>query len=195
MADKKRCVDRAIQLGAENYSNYTNCAQATMTAIFDALREEGIVLTTAEAENAIFNALAGVSHGHANLGCGNCGALTGAAAVISLVSAVDRTMQEANMNYRWIAFDNVAKTIGAKFKDEFYGLTCRHVTWQRYGKLWDWRNPNANEAFLNESKQNGYMDAGKSTVSMIAGWGAGYVLGLLESPRTLEQVKVDHNLA
>jgi len=195
MADKKRCTDRAIQLGADNYSKYTNCAQAAFTAIIDAIREEGIVLTSAEAEEALFNALSGVSGGHANLGCGNCGALTGAAAVISLVSAVDRSMQESNMNYRWIAFDNVAKTIGAKFKSDFYGLTCRNVTWQRYGKLWDWRNPDANENFMNESKQNGYMDAGKSTVSIVAGWGAGYVIDILENPRTLEQVKADHNLA
>lgn len=194
MIDKKRCTEKAIQLGADNYIKYTNCAQATFTAILDALREEGIELTSTEAEEAIFKALSGVSGGHANLGCGNCGALSGAATAISLVSGVSRSMQVEDKNYRWIAFDNIAKTIGTKFKNNFHGLTCRNVTWERYGKLWDFWNVNSNTDFLNESKERGYMEAGKSTVSIIAGWGAAYVVDILENPRTLEQIKVDHNL-
>lgn len=195
MIDKKRCVAKAIQLGCDNYFKYTNCAQATFTAIIDALREEGVELTGKEAEEAIFKALTGVSGGHANLGCGNCGALTGAAAAISLASKVDRPMQLVDKNYRWIAFDNVAKTIGAKFKDEYYGLTCRHVTWERYGKLWDFWNQEANADFLNERAEQGYLETDKSTISKVAGWGAAYVIDVLENPRTLEQVKADHNIA
>lgn len=195
MIDKQRCVDKAVKLGSDNYAKYANCAQATFTAIVDALREEGVELTNRHAEEAIFNALTGVSGGHANLGCGNCGALTGAAAAISLASSVDRPTQELDKNCRWIAFDNVAKTIGAKFKEEFYGLTCRHVTWQRYGKLWDIWNPAINDDFINYKSENGFLTSEKSTISMVSGWGVGYVIDILDKPRTLEQVRADHNLA
>ncbi|HKL10842.1 MAG TPA: C-GCAxxG-C-C family (seleno)protein, partial [Clostridia bacterium] len=111
MANKKRCVEKATELGSKNYTKYTNCAQATFTAIIDALREEGVELTSVEAENAIFRALSGVSGGHSNLGSGNCGALTGAASAISLVSGVGRGKQIEDKDYRWIAFDNITKTI------------------------------------------------------------------------------------
>jgi hypothetical protein len=194
MTDKNRCVANAIRLGRQNYIKYFNCAQATFTAIIDALREEGIELTSREGEEAIFNGLTGFSGGYANLGCGNCGALTGAATAISLASKVDRPMQLRNMNYRWIAFDNVAKTIGAKFKEEYYGLTCRHVTWECYGKLWDFWNQEANADFFKEGKERGYLDAESSTISRAAGWGVASILDILEHPRTLEQVKAEHGV-
>lgn len=194
MVDKKKCVDRAIQLGYENYFKYTNCAQATFIAIVDALKEQGVELTSLEAEEAIFNALAGVSGGHANLGCGNCGALTGAAAAVSLASAVDRPMQTLDKDFRWIAFDNVSKTIGDKFKKKFYGFTCRFVTWERYGKIWNLWNKEANQDFLKEQVERKYLEVGDSTVSTVAGWGVEYVIDILENPRTLEKVKSDHNL-
>jgi hypothetical protein len=194
MSDKNRCVANAMRLGRNNYFKYYNCAQATFTAIIDALRIEGIELTSKEGEEAIFKALAGLSGGHANLGCGNCGALTGAATAVSLASKVDRPMQLANMNYRWIAFDNVAKTIGARFKQEYYGLTCRHATWECYGKIWDFWDEKANQDFFKEAKERGYLDAEQNTLSKVAGWGATYVLDILEHPRTLEQVKADHML-
>ena len=194
MVYKKKCVDRAMQLGHENYFKYTNCAQATFTAIVDALKEQKVDLTSLEAEEAIFNALAGVSGGHANLGCGNCGALTGAAAAISLASNVDRSMQTLDKNFRWIAFDNVSKTIGEKFKKEFYGLTCRLVTWERYGKIWNLWNEESNKDFLKEQIERKYLEVGKSTVSYVAGWGAEFVIDVLENPRTLEKVKSDRDL-
>ncbi len=192
MVDKEKCVNKAIQLGTVNYSKYNNCAQATFTAIIDALKEEGITITSAEAEEAIFNSLAGVSGGHANMGTGNCGALTGAVAAISLASNVSRAMQLTDKENRWIAFDNVAKTVVIRFKNEFYGLTCRDVTWKRNGKIWDIWDPEANENFLFEKKK---LDpAANCIVSMIAGWGTDYVIEALENPRTLEQIKKDHNL-
>jgi hypothetical protein len=194
MTDKNRCVANAMRLGRANYIKYNNCAQATFTAIIDALREEGIELTGREGEEAIFKALTGSSGGYANLGCGNCGALSGAAAAISLASKVDRQMQLDNINYRWIAFDNAAKTIGAKFKEEYYGLTCRHVLWECYGKIWDFWNQDANKDFVKEAKARGYLDAEQNTISQAAGWGTAFILDILEHPRTLEQVKKDHGL-
>ncbi len=194
MVDKQKCIERAMQLGFEYTTKYWGCAQSTFAAIVDTLREYGIELTNKEAEEEIFKGLVGLSGGHANMGTGNCGALTGAAVAISLVSGIDRQKQLEDKDYRWIAFDNVAKTIGKKFLEEYDGLTCRAVTWKRYGKWWDSWNTEAKADFSKEEKERGCLAVGKCTISKTAGLGVGYILDILENPRTLEQIKKDHNL-
>lgn len=194
MLDREKCVQRAMQLGFEYTTKYWGCAQSAFAAIVDTLRENGIELTTKEVEEAIFKGLVGLSGGHANMGIGNCGALSGAAAAISLVSGINRAKQLEDKDNRWIAFDNVAKTIGKKFLEEFNGLRCRDVTWKCYGKCWNSWDPAAKADFSKEEKERGCLAAGKCTISKAAGWGTGYIIDILNNPRTLEQVKKDHNL-
>jgi C_GCAxxG_C_C family probable redox protein len=195
MVDKQKCVDAAMRKGYEYTTKYWGCAQSTFAAIVDTLRDFDIELTSEEAEEAIFKSLVGLSGGHANMNIGNCGALTGAAMAISLVSGVNRQKQLDDKEHRWIAFDNVAKTIGQKFLEEYGGLTCRDVTWKRFGKWWDSWNPEAKADFSREEKERGCLAEGKCTISRAAGWGVGYILDILENPRTLEQVKKDHDLS
>ena len=194
MVDKEKVVERAKQLGCEYANRYWGCAQSTFSAIIDTLRESGILLTTPEAEGAIFKGLVGLSGGHGNMGIGNCGALTGAAVAISLSSGVDRAKQLEDKNYRWIAFDNVSQNIGKIFFDEYKGFSCRDVTWKRFGKWWNSWDPEAKADFSKEEKERGCLDIGKCTISIVAGWGAGYILDILQNPRTLEQIKKDHNI-
>ncbi len=194
MLDREKIVKRATQLGFENTGKYWGCAQSTFAAIVDTFREEGIPLCSKEAETAIFKGVVGLSGGHANMGKGNCGALTGAAVAISLASNVGRADQLKDRNNRWIAFDNVGKTIAQDFINEFRGLTCRDVTWKRWGKWWDSWNPEAKADFSKEEKERGCLGEGICTISMYAGKGAGYIVDIINSPRTLEQVMADHDL-
>jgi hypothetical protein len=191
---KQERIDRAVQLGYENTTRYWGCAQSTFMAVVDTLREYGIELTDKESEEAIFKCLVGLSGGHGNMGSGNCGALTGAAFAISLASGVDRQKQLEDKDYRWIAFDNVAKTIGQKFLEEYGGVTCRSVTWKRFGKWWNSWIPEAKAEFSKEEKERGCLAPGKCTISKTAGLAVGFILDILENPRTLEQIKKDHNL-
>lgn len=196
MTDRKNCAKRAAQLANENYAKYHNCGQATFSAIMDALREAGITVTTPEVEDLLFKGLSGLSGGHANLGCGNCGAMTGASMVLSLVANIGPALQSGpNKGYRWIAFDNAAKGIAAKFKETFHGLTCKSVTWERYGMQWDFWNPDTNEYFLKEMKDGGCTSGDESTVALAAAWATEAVLEALENPRTIEQVTEEHDLA
>jgi len=194
MLDREKIVDRAMEKAFEYTTKYWGCAQSTFAAIVDTFKEEGIYLTSEEAEEAIFKGMVGLSGGHANMGRGNCGALTGAATAISLVSNIGRAKQEEDKNYRWIAFDNVAKTIAKDFIENYRGLTCRDVTWTRWGKWWDSWNPEAKADFSQEEKDRGCLKKGVCTISMYAGKGAGYIVDILENPRTYEQVLKEHNL-
>lgn len=194
MLDKEKIIDRAEQLAFEYTSKYWGCAQSTFAAIVDTFKEQGIRLCSEEAETCIFKGVVGLSGGHANMGNGNCGALTGAAVAISLASNVGRQDQLTDRNNRWIAFDNVGKTVAQDFINEFGGVTCRAVTWKRWGKWWDSWNPTAKADFSKEEKCRGCLAKGVCTISMFAGRGAGYIVDILNNPRTLEQVMKDHDL-
>lgn len=194
MMDKQACIDKATEQGYEYTTKYWGCAQSTFKAIIDTLRKQGIELTSKESEEELFKCLVGLSGGHANMGTGNCGALTGAAFAISLASGIGRQEQLDDKDNRWIAFDNVAKSIGQKFLDEYGGVSCRQVTWKRFGKWWDSWNPEAKADFSQEEKVRGCLAVGKCTISKTAGLGVSYILDMLENPRTLEQVKKDHDL-
>ncbi len=194
MLDREKIVDRAEALAAEYTPKLWGCAQTTFWAIYLALKEQGIEITNEEAAKQIFKGLVGMSGGNGNMGEGNCGALTGAACAISLVSGIDRAKQLEDINYRWIAFDNVAKTVARDFIENYRGLRCRDVTWARWGKWWDSWNPIAKNEFSKEEKERGCIAKGTCTISMYAGKGAGYIVDILNNPRTLEQVMKDHNL-
>lgn len=192
--NRENCVARARKLGAEYELTYHNDAQATFQAIIDAVKEEGITLTDPVSEEIIFRSLAGLAGGHALTGNGNHGALSGAAAVISLLTNVNRAYLLENRDHRWINYDNVYKSIFNDFIREYRGLTDKHVIWALYGKWWNYWDPEAWQLYLKEMEELGHFKEETSPVSAAAGWAAGYVLDIYPNPRTFEQVKKEHNL-
>lgn len=191
--DREQCVRRAVELGIRYVPVYWGCAQTTFCAIVDALRSEGLQLVTPEVQEQIVKGLVGLSGGVGNLGRGNCGALTGAAVAISLVSRVGRKEIEQDPMYRWIAYDNVAETIGQRFLQEFHGLSCRDVTWTRWGKWYDSWNPAIKAEFVAEERSRGCLGTPQCTQAMVAGWATEYILDICQHPRTLDKVKADHS--
>ena len=192
--DREKCIARAKALGAEYEMKYNNDTQATFQAIVDALKEEGITLTDPKTEELLFRSLAGFVGGHAYTGNGNAGALTGASAVISLISDVGREKLTIDRNHRWISYDNAYKSLYHDFVNAYRGLTDKHVAWTAYGKWWDYWNPESWQNFLAESKERGYFGNENSVVAITAALGAGYAIDILEHPRTFEQVKIEHGL-
>jgi len=192
VADKVRCMRRARELAAQYTTKYWGCAQSSFSATLDALREEGVELVSKEEQDEIFKGLIGLSGGTGNLGGGTCGALAGTAFAISLASGVGRKEQLEDKMNRWIAFDNVAETIGKQFMHEYGGLRCRDVTWNRWGKWWDSWNPVAKAEFAKEERARGCLCKDRCTIALAAGWAVGYILDILDDPRTLEQMKELH---
>jgi len=194
---RKRCLEKAHELGAEYVRTWWGCAQSTFCATMGALRSEGVELVSPEVEDQIFPGLVGLSGGCGNLNVGSCGAITGASFAVSLAAHVSRADQEKDKDYRWIAFDAVAETIGERFAEEYGGLRCRDVTWARFGKQYDSWNPQAKDQFGQDELARGCVTNPKEypcTIPRTAGWAVEAILGMLENPITLEQVKIKHKL-
>ena len=187
--DQVQIVTRAGELAGEYVPIYWGCAQSAFAAIVDALREGGIELCTKEDEDEMFEGLIGLSGGYGNMNIGTCGALVGAAFALSLFSGIGREEQLKDPDYRRIAFDNVADTIGERFLKEFNGVRCRDVTWSRFGKQYDSWDPDAKREFARDEKSRGCIGPEKCTIAKAARWATGYILQLNEKPLTLEHVK------
>jgi hypothetical protein len=188
------CVKKARELGGQYVQKYWGCAQSTFAAVIDALRSAGVELVSPEIEDEMFKGLVGLSGGVGNMGVGNCGALTGASFAVSLASGVGRNEQLRDKDHRWIAYDNVAETIGKKFLDTFGGTSCREVTWKRWGKQYNSWIPEIKQEFAREEMERGCLSADKCTQPMVAGWAVEFILDIIENPKTLEQVKQGHKL-
>lgn len=183
------------ELAAKNVRSLWGCAQSSFCTIVDYLREEeGIELATPEVEEEMFKALVGLSGGTGNSGWGNCGALMGSAFAISLATGIGRKELLRKDGSRWIAYDNVAQTVGQKFMDDFKGLTCRDVTWNRFGKWYDSWDPRAKAEFTKEEEERGCLSPDNCTIAIVAAWAVEIILDIRKNPRTLEQVIGDHKL-
>lgn len=188
---------KVAQLALKNLEKWCGCAQAAFCTIVDYLREEeGVELVAPETEEEMFKALVGLSGGAGNSGWGSCGALTGSGFAISLATGVGREqlVELRDAGARWLAFDNVAETIGQKFKDNFKGLTCHDVTFNRFGKWYDRWDPVVKAEFIKEEGERACFTPDKCTVAMAAAWAVEIILDLRKNPRTLEQVKRNHKL-
>ena len=111
---------------------------------------------------------------------------------------VTRADQLQDKDHRWIAFDAVAETIGKRFAETYGGLRCRDVTWARFGKQYDSWNPSAKDQFGQDELARGCVTNPKDypcTIPRTAGWAVEAILELLENPKTLDQVKKDHQLS
>jgi len=189
---KKKLEARARELAGEYVPKYWGCAQSSFMAVVDSLREYGIEIATPEDAEEMYKGLVGLSGGFGNMGWGNCGALTGAAFAVSLYSGIDRKKQEEDKDYRRIAFDNVADTMGQKFLAEFGGLRCRDVTWARFGKWYDSWDPMIKEEFSREELERDCIGPDNCTIAWAAGWAAGFIAELDENPNTLEKMKAKY---
>ena len=190
--DKDNVAERARELAADYVPKYWGCAQSSFMAVVDALREYGLEIATPADAEEMYKGLVGLSGGYANMGRGNCGALSGAAFAISLYSGIDKNKQIEDKDYRRIPFDNVADTIGQKFVEEFGGLMCRDVTWKRFGKWYNSWNPVIKEEFCAEENARGCIGKEKCTISWAAGWAAGFIADLEKNPNTLEKMKAKY---
>ena len=188
---KRNCVQKTREITAKYVQTYWGCAQSSFMGIVDGLKAFGIEIMTLEVQESAFKGLVGLSGGTGNMGWGNCGALAGAAFTISYVSGVGREKQLEDKENRRIAFDNAALTIGQKFLDEFGGVTCRDVTWKRWGKWYDSWNPRAKALFAKEERERGCLAVDMCTIALAAGWAVEYIIDILNNPRTLEQAKKD----
>ena len=201
--EKKReaLIGKGYEIGGEYVTKYWGCAQSTFLATVDTLREFGIEILKKKDQEEMFPAFVGLAGGTGNVGVGTCGALAGTGFCVSLSAlrcqGVDQKVQESNINHRWIAFDSVYNYSASRFLKEYNGLSCRDVTWSRFGKHWDSWDPHAKAEFGREEKERGCIldTAGyPCTIARAVAWAVEDIVDLLADPITLQKVVKDHNL-
>lgn len=198
---KGELIKRAYKIGGDYVPIYWGCAQTSFLATVHVLREVGVEIITKEDEEKIFPAMVGLAGGTGNIGIGSCGAFVGTSFCISIVAnrnqGVDRRVQESNINNRWISFDAVYKYTVKRFLDKYQGLSCRAVTWARFGKHWDSWNPSAKANFGAEERERGCLNDPTGypcTIARAVGWAVEDIINLLVNPITLKGVIKEHNL-
>lgn len=198
---KQKLIKKAYEIGGKYVTTYWGCAQTTFLAIPDTLRAEGIEIFTKDDEEKMFPAMVGLAGGTGNMGTGSCGALVGASFCVSLTAnrsqGVDQKAQEGNINNRWISYDAVYKYSAKKYLKMYSGLSCRSVTWARFGKHYDSWDPVAKAEFGAEEKERGciYDTAGyPCTIARATAHAVSDIIDLLANPITLEGVIKEHNL-
>jgi len=203
-ADKEKredLINRGYEIGGRYVTTYWGCAQSTFLATVDTLRTVEIELLQKEDEKMMFPAFVGLAGGTGNLGVGSCGALVGTGFCVSLAAnrcqGVDQKQQESNINHRWISYDAVYRYTAERFLKAYNGLSCRSVTWARFGKHWDSWDPIAKAEFGQEEKERGCIldTAGyPCTIARAVAWAVEDIVNLLADPITLDDVIREHSL-
>lgn len=132
--------ERAERLAKEYLRKYYGCSQTTLAAVADAL---GI-----DAEQ-VFKSMIGLAGGVGITGWGTCGALTGAAAAISLYLGPDRREYENTPEIRFKIYE-LCWEVAEKFKERFGGVTCWEVQRKLFGRHFDLRDSSQLREFLDK---------------------------------------------
>jgi hypothetical protein len=165
------------ELGARNFRTLEGCAQSTFTTIVDYLRdEEGIEIMPPDVQDQAFKMMVGLSGGVGNCGDGNCGALSGVSFILSYVTGIDHEPPEYLLGNRCDACDKVACGIGKKYLAEYGGLSCRAVTWAKFGVWYDSWNPEAKSDFARDERERGCEGPATCTIPNAAAWGVEMIL-------------------
>ncbi|MGQ9616697.1 MAG: C-GCAxxG-C-C family (seleno)protein [Spirochaetota bacterium] len=198
---KEKLIKLSYEIGGKYVPTYWGCAQSSFLATVDTLREFGIEILTENDEKSMFPGFVGLAGGTGNVGIGTCGALVGTGFCLSLVAnrsqGIDQKVQETNVNNRWISFDAVYSYSVRRFLTAYNGITCRDVTWSRFGKNWDSWDPVAKADFGREEQERGcILDTSgyPCTIARAVAWAVEDILNLMANPITLEQVIREHKL-
>lgn len=157
---RKEIVERARELGEKYLEKYEGCAQATFTAVCEAVELD-------YSEDS-FKSLIGLSGGVGGLGTGTCGAVAGGAAAISLSLDLGREKLEKDPDKRWKIYRKVS-LFGKKFREKYKEIPCRKVQMELYGMSFNLLDEEAWEIFEELSKC-------EKVVADSAGWAAELIL-------------------
>lgn len=156
----KEVVEEARELAEKYDEKYGGCAQSTFLAVAE--------VTELDYDEDVFKSLVGLSGGVGDLGTGTCGAVTGAAAAISL--SIDSGMEkiEKDGDKRWEIYSEIARFV-EKFREKYGNIPCREVQMELYGMSFDLHDERAQEVF-------GEVSECEEVVSDAAGWAAEIIL-------------------
>ena len=151
--EKEKLINKARELGASRFRQYTGCAQTTLYAVADTL--------DMSISEEVFKAVAPLSSF-----TGGCGAICGAAVAFGL--RYGKNLEDYLENPDIGKVYNLVYGIQTKLEDKYSGFLCREIQTHLYGRSFDNRNPENLEAFM-ERYDEIYSECGKMLAD-VSGW-------------------------
>jgi len=153
--EKDMLVQKAREAGYQYENRYGNCPQCTLAALSDVFPDLGI-------DDKLFKALYCLGGGVARTTQGTCGALSAAAAAVSLVLGRERQ----NMEEEPHDCMKVAEKVFDRFVEKYGGPRCCDVQTALFGR---------NHVFIEDGETEAYFEAGGHNkcghvVEDTAGW-------------------------
>ncbi len=134
---KEALVVKAKNCGYSTETLYGNCIQSTLNGIYRAFPDFGV---TVEMLKSCFGMAGGT-------GCtldGTCGALNGAAMIISL--AKGRPIDDLDGDYD--ECHEIIRDITEKFRQKYGGILCKEVLNHNLGGVFDWKTEEGDRKYM-----------------------------------------------
>lgn len=133
-------VKKAMNVGIQTETDYGNCIQSMLNGIYSAFPDFGI---TEDMLKACFGIAGGC-------GCcleGTCGALNGAAWVISLCYGrpIDDLAGDYDVCHRMV------RDVADAFRKKYDGILCRDVMIHTMGAVYDWKTPEGDQGYMDHN--------------------------------------------
>jgi hypothetical protein len=151
--EKEKLVNKARKLGASRFKQYTGCAQTTLYAVADTL--------DMKISEDVFKAVAPLSGF-----TGGCGAICGAGVVFGL--RYGKNLEDYLENPDIGTVYSLIFGIQNKLEDKYSGFLCREIQTHLYGRSFDGRRPEDDEAFMSRYDEI-YSKCGEM-VADVSGW-------------------------
>lgn len=138
--EKEALVQKARNVGIHTETYYGNCIQSMLNGIYEAFPDLGL---TKEMLQACFGIAGGC-------GCcleGTCGALNGAAWVISMFYG--RPIDDLEGDYE--PCHEMIRDVCDQFRKEYNGILCKDVMIDRMGAVYDWHTPEGDQAYMDHN--------------------------------------------
>ena len=170
LPQKKRAIIKARELGTSYQGTIIGCSHCAFIAAIDALKSEGVELTSEDIKDKLFTGLMGLTGGVGNSGIGTCGAVNGASFAVSLATNVTIEENAKDNSNRWLAFYDVKHFICDKFMEKWGAITCREIQIKNFGRAYDSRRPEKSKQLFQAAKEKGCRNPYDCTIGIAAGW-------------------------
>ncbi len=196
MKDKKKCIQRARELGCEYQGTLVGCGHSSFSAALDALREEGIELVTPEVQDEIFKSVIGLTGGCGNTHVGTCGAMIGSAFAISLAMGIGREEEENDGGeHTWLTSFKVKEGAADKFIEEYGSIVCREIMFKRWGMAYNSQYPGRSKEFFSHCGRVGCRNPRECVISNGAAFAVETIWDYLENKEDLSGIWLEHKPA
>lgn len=136
--NRSRLSEKAYRLGVEYEKRFHNCAFSAVKALRDTLNME---------YEWPVDRVYGLAGGVGLTGEGSCGALSGAALILTLLCSPKAGYESISRDQRYKVYEMVSELV-KKFLKEYGGCTCKRVQEAIFGRSFNLWNPDDHEEFV-----------------------------------------------